>query len=71
MTTKIRLVCATCNSVGTITLDKEYARVDIGGSIDVDLPCPGCGERVSAPGGRYERDDGGYLVRTGDVPADA
>jgi hypothetical protein len=64
MGTKIKFNCEGCG----IEVSTEFP-----GNLSLDTPeitpkqpCPKCGGKLSAPGGRYETDENGLLQRVGD-----
>ena len=63
---KVTVSCNKCGLTGTIELDMPINELNVGGEINHNQPCPKCGGKFSAPGGRYKRDDAGLLVRIGD-----
>lgn len=66
MTTKISVTCENGHSCILTMEEINIQQIDVGGQINSDEKCPICNESVSAPSGRYVRDDSGLLVRVGD-----
>lgn len=65
MATKLPFTCQNCGTQGTVDLDKEMSSIDAA-NISITNPCPSCNAKLSAPGGKYEKNDDGVLVRVGD-----
>ena len=68
MASKIEISCENeaCDLTGNIELNININVLDVGGKISVSQPCPKCGGKLGAAGGRYERDPSGILKRIGD-----
>jgi hypothetical protein len=70
MPTDIDITCEKCGEQGVITIDPDVNELSASDKIEIEDPCPQCGGKLSAPGGRYKRDNEGKLVRVGDFAAD-
>ena len=66
MGTKIEVACNGCDATGSIDLDMDIVKLNVGGEINISQPCPLCGGKFGAPGGHYERNEAGVMKRTGD-----
>lgn len=71
MESKLEFTCPSCSTSGTmgvpIEVDEDQElEIHVGGEIVSGEPCPGCGARLSWPGGDYVRNANGLLERVGD-----
>jgi hypothetical protein len=66
MPTDIDICCEQCGEQGTITIEPHMNELSASDKIEIADPCPQCGGKLSAPSGRYKRNDAGKLVRVGD-----
>lgn len=71
MSTTIQIKCDTCGATGTIDLDVNISTLNVAGEINVNQPCPVCGGKLCAPGGKYEKGENDILVRVGDYEPNA
>lgn len=62
---KVAVACEACGLTGSIDFGNTNMTLNTG-KISVQQKCPKCGGEFSAPGGRYETDENGNLVRVGD-----
>jgi len=65
MTAQLSTHCKACGVEVLIDVPIDVPSVDVGTGIEVDLPCQACGGELFAPGGHYEVNPEGILVRTG------
>ena len=65
MTATLAVHCKTCGAEERVEVPVDVPSVDVGTGIEVDVPCRACGGELFAPGGHYERDPEGLLIRTG------
>lgn len=67
MGSKVTVTCEGCGITGTIEFPASMTLNT--GAITCEQPCPKCGGKFSAPGGKYETDENGVLQRVGDYQA--
>jgi len=63
--TKIFMTCTKGHEAEITIKDAPLANLQEGGT---PQPCPVCGGQLTTPGGHYEKNETGFLVRLGDAP---
>ncbi len=67
MPTIIPVACEQCDTGYDLTLDLNTGSISIGEKVNADDACHRCGGKLTAPSGRYIREqDTGRLIRVGD-----
>ena len=67
MPTIIPVTCEKCGTMGDLTIDANFGRINVAGNINVDIPCTKCGGQMSAPSGDYQKNKStDRLERLGD-----
>jgi hypothetical protein len=72
--TKIFMTCTKGHEAEITIKDAPLANLQEGGHLiltgemNTPQPCPVCGGQLTTPGGHYEKNETGFLVRLGDAP---
>lgn len=66
MGSKLNIKCEKCGFTGNVELPMTGGTINAKEGISISNPCPNCGGQLSAPGGKYESGDDGFMHRVGD-----